>query len=166
MQFFEKIILPLLIVATLGSGMVAGLLFVFSNVIMSVLAKQVPESGMATMQAINVTILNPAFMLLFMGTLLVSAVHLMFAFTHWQEPFALVLVLAAVVYALGVFGVTAAFNVPLNDALVSADAANPALVQLWREYLQTWTRWNHVRTIAAVVATILYALALTRFAGK
>jgi uncharacterized membrane protein len=166
MQFFEKIILPLLIAATLGSGMVAGLLFVFSNVIMSVLAKQTPEHGMATMQAINIVILNPAFLLLFMGTLVVSAVHLMFAFTHWQEPCALVLMLAALVYVLGVFGITAACNVPLNDTLAGADAANPASVQLWREYLQTWTRWNHIRTIAAVVATILYALALMRFAGK
>ena len=68
-------------------------------------------------------------------------------------------VVAAVAYLLGVIGVTAAFNIPLNDALdrVAADSAEGE--RLWRHYLSRWTAWNHVRTITSTVATVTLVLA-------
>ena len=51
------------------------------------------------------------------------------------------------------------WNVPLNNRIDRADPAadNEAL---WRHYLDRWTLWNHVRTIACLVAAGLFIRAL------
>ena len=59
-------------------------------------------------------------------------------------------VLAAVVYLVGSIGVTMAFNVPRNNALAKVDPSSADGARLWADYLVTWTRWNHVRTIASL----------------
>ena len=50
-------------------------------------------------------------------------------------------------YLIGTFGVTIAFNVPLNDTPGKMMPRTPS-VQVWKDYLAAWTVWNHVRTIA------------------
>jgi uncharacterized membrane protein len=44
------------------------------------------------------------------------------------------------------------FNVPKNEALASVAPATPDGASLWADYLSAWTAWNHVRTVAALVA--------------
>ena len=61
---------------------------------------------------------------------------------------------------LGMFGVTMMFNVPLNNAVGAIDPASPAAAPIWARYLRNWTFWNHVRTIACVVATALFIAAI------
>ena len=55
---------------------------------------------------------------------------------------------------------TVAFNVPLNNRLASAEPDSPAAEALWAHYLSRWTLWNHVRTVASLVAAGLFAMAL------
>ncbi|WP_246131827.1 hypothetical protein [Pistricoccus aurantiacus] len=59
----NAIALILLIAATLGSGLIAGLFCVFSNFMMRALARIPTPAGIAAMQAINRAILNPAFLI-------------------------------------------------------------------------------------------------------
>ncbi|WP_010496926.1 hypothetical protein [Paenibacillus elgii] len=47
--------------SALGSGLIAGLFFAFSTFVMSALARLPAEQGIAAMQSINVTVLNPLF---------------------------------------------------------------------------------------------------------
>ena len=61
------------------------------------------------------------------------------------------LVAGAVVYLVGVIGLTRAWNVPLNDSLAEVDAADPAAEAYWRRYLDRWLPANHVRSAAGVV---------------
>lgn len=63
-------------------------------------------------------------------------------------------------YVLGTFGVTIAFNVPLNDMLAAVVPSDPRVPDAWADYLRRWTRWNHVRTAAATVAMALFILGL------
>jgi uncharacterized membrane protein len=49
---------------------------------------------------------------------------------------------------------------PRNNALAALDATTPEAAALWTNYLSTWTSWTHVCTLAALVATFLFALAL------
>jgi uncharacterized membrane protein len=51
------------------------------------------------------------------------------------------------------------FNVPLNNALMAATPENTESV--WRNYLSTWTMWNHVRTVASLAASASFILALS-----
>ena len=52
------------------------------------------------------------------------------------------------------------FNVPRNERLAELDPEQPEGVEYWKDYLVSWTRWNHVRTLASLAATALLARSL------
>lgn len=66
--------------AAIGSGLMAGLFFVFSVCIMQALSRLPPDQGVAAMNAINVVIQNPLFLFAFMGTALLGLILLVMAF--------------------------------------------------------------------------------------
>ena len=72
-------------------------------------------------------------------------------------------VLAGAVLALVAFGVTMAFNVPLNDRLDAVDSSALSAADAtreWRAYLGPWTAWNHVRTAAPLLGSVLMLVGL------
>jgi uncharacterized membrane protein len=146
------VLLALTLAAALGCALVGGIFFAFSNFVMKALFRSPAQSGIAAMQAINVTVLNPLFLVLFFGT---GALCLLLAFYSFQAPLRLA---GALLYLIGTVGVTMAFNVPRNNALARLDPASS--VSDWRRYVQEWTWWNHVRTLAAILAAALLTLEL------
>ena len=52
------------------------------------------------------------------------------------------------------------YNVPRNNALARVDPGSEEGARVWRTYLVEWTRANHVRTVAALGACALFAVAL------
>jgi uncharacterized membrane protein len=58
----------LIVVSALGSGLVGGIFFAFSNFVMKALARVPPAQGVAAMQSINVVALNRWFFAVFFGT--------------------------------------------------------------------------------------------------
>ena len=74
MELLKERVLIVAIFAALGCGVMGGLLFAFSNFVMTALSHQPPASGIRTMQAINVYILNPLFFIVFFGTAAASFV--------------------------------------------------------------------------------------------
>ena len=75
------------------------------------------------MQSINIVILNPIFLGVFLGTAIVSLLAALFG-VLWQVPGSGYLLAGAVFYLLGSFLVTMVVNVPLNTALIAADPAS------------------------------------------
>jgi uncharacterized membrane protein len=149
---------PLLtLLALLGSGLMAGLFFAFSTAVMAALARLPEEQGAAAMNAVNVVILNPVFLTVFMGTALICAVLAVRAVIGWSQPGSAWLLAGSLFYLVGIFGVTVVFNVPLNDALAAAGPAGEA--RMWSRYLAEWVPWNHVRTLAGLGALLCFALA-------
>lgn len=144
----------LLLLSTLGSGLMAGLFFVFSVAVMKALAALPPPQGIAAMQSINRVILNPIFLAVFLGS---GALSLAVIALAWRAPWALA---GALLYLLGSIGVTMRFNVPRNNALDRVDPGSVQGAALWRDYLVTWTAWNHVRTLACAAALVCFAIAL------
>ena len=138
--------------AALGTGLMAGLFFAFSIAVMKGLAGRPAAEGMAAMQAINRAILNPVFLLVFMGSAIASVV-LLFSGSAW-------LVAGGALYLAGGFGLTVLFNVPRNNALARAAAADPQSAGLWSDYLATWTAWNHLRTAASLAALAFLIMGL------
>ena len=65
-------------------------------------------------------------------------------------------------YLVGSLLVTAAFNVPLNNALAAANPETPDSKPLWANYFQKWTAWNNVRAIAAILPTVSFVIAIGR----
>ena len=67
-------LIPLAVIAAaLGSGLIAGTFFVFSVAIMPAFERLSATEGARAMQSINVVIINPAFLGIFLGTGVLSA---------------------------------------------------------------------------------------------
>lgn len=153
----ERAIFTLTFAAAIGSGVVGGIFYAFSTFVMAALGRLPSEQGAAAMKAINVTVINPAFMLAFMGTAILCLV-LAGASLTWGRPAGMLILAASLLYLLGCFGVTMLFNVPLNNQLAAVAPAQEAA--LWSRYLAVWTAWNHVRTLAPILSAILFTAAL------
>jgi uncharacterized membrane protein len=155
----DRITHLLILVAALGAGLIAGVFFAFSSFVMGALGKLPPAQGLAAMQSINIVVINPLFMAVFLGTGLLAAYLAVWAGTHWSEPRALWVMLGALAYVVGSVGVTLVFNVPLNDALAAADPASTDGAALWARYQGSWALWNHVRGLASLAAMALLVVA-------
>lgn len=130
------------------AGLIAGTFFIFSIVIMPVLAKGTPEHGTQTMRAINEVILRSPFMFAFLAPALLS---IALPILTGRSPSLAWNIAAGAIYLIGVFGVTIVANVPLNEGLDKGTV-------VWADYIQPWTLWNHVRTAASTAAMTIWIL--------
>ena len=118
----------------IATGLLAGIYIAFLVAVMPALHGQSDEVFAAVMNRINVVIVNPAFLSLFLGAPLLTAAPL-----WWHRG---PLVIAALAFAVAALTITFAANLPLNDAL--ADGGS-------REDFETpWLFWHALRTAAAV----------------
>jgi uncharacterized membrane protein len=143
-------IVPVLL--AVGAGLVAGVFFAFSTFVMKALAQLPSEQGIAAMQRINIVVLNPVFLSLFVGTALIAGICGLGAVVVWGSVRSTLLLAAAVIYVAGCFGVTVAFNVPRNERLALLQAGSVEAAAYWQVYLREWLFWNHVRTVASSAA--------------
>jgi uncharacterized membrane protein len=150
----------LVIAAVLGSALVAGIFFAFSSFVMQALRRLPGPDGIAAMQEINVTVLNPWFFLAFLGTGVVCLPIAFLAFTDTTGALRFHLVAGCALYVVGCVLVTGVFNVPLNDRLAEVEPGSPEGKTLWAEYLVRWTRFNHLRTAASLAAAALLIMVL------
>lgn len=155
-------LIALTFLAALGCALIAGIFLAFSSFVMKALARISPPAGIAAMQSINVVVINPGFLGLFMGTALACAVLLVYAVLNYQAAGALGLGAGSLFYIVGTFGVTMVCNVPRNNALAGLEPSGVEAAGFWRGYVASWTMWNHVRTAAALVAAALLVWALIR----
>jgi uncharacterized membrane protein len=156
------VIFVLTFIAAIGSGLVAGIFFAFSSFVMAALGRLPSDHGIAAMNSINVTVINPGFMLAFFGTGVVCVAAVIASAFRWTTGNGTLVVIAAVLYLVGCIGVTMVRNVPLNNALAAVSPGTPEAAALWTRYLGEWTLWNTVRTIVPVLSAILFTMALVR----
>ncbi len=151
----------LILVTALGAGIIGGVFYGFSSFVMDSLAALPPAQGVAAWQSINVAVNNPSFMGPFVGTALLSGVLLVMSLLRWHDAGSAWLLAGSLLYIVGCFGVTAAFNVPLNDAVAAVTPTSAEAAKLWSTMVPTWTTWNTVRTIASLAATVAFLLAVS-----
>ncbi|MEE3718457.1 anthrone oxygenase family protein [Tumidithrix elongata RA019] len=156
----SNLLFALKLFSTLGCGLMAGVFFAFSTFVMKALAQLPPPQGIAAMQSINITVINPLFMGTFLGTGLACLCLIIFTLLNWHQPTAVYLLASCLLYLIGTLGVTIACNVPLNDVLAIAKPESIEGANLWSSYLANWTFWNHIRTGAAFAAMAAFAIAL------
>ena len=156
----DGLLFGLTLAAAVASGLVGGVFFAFSNFVMSALGRLRPSEGAAAMQSINVTVITPAFMTALFGTGLLGLVLAAWGLADLDEPYAGWLIAGGAIYFAGEVIVTGAYHVPRNNALARVDPASPEGERVWATYLVEWTRGNHVRTVAALAACALFAVAL------
>jgi uncharacterized membrane protein len=146
--------------AALGSGLMAGVFFAFSSFVMAGLARLPAAQGVAAMQAINVAAVGRWLMGALFGTALLCLALAVAAIRSWDGPGSRLRLAGAALYLAGAIAVTAACNVPRNDALAALQAGSAEAASLWGRYLVEWTRWNHLRALASLAAALLLTLSL------
>ncbi|MFC8228974.1 DUF1772 domain-containing protein [Streptomyces sp. NPDC057287] len=151
-----------LLASVIASGLTAGLFAAFAYAVMPGLRTASDHTLVATMQGINKSILNPVFMLLFLGSIPLIALAVLLAW-HAHRP-GLPWLIAALVLYLVAFAVTVAANVPLNDQLERAGDPDSVgdLAAVRAQFEAAWVTWNIVRALlhTAAFACLTWALVL------
>jgi uncharacterized membrane protein len=145
----------------IGCGLMAGLFFAFSIAVMPGFRRIAPASGLAAMQAINLAIVNPLFLLVFLGTAVTSGVLVIAMVLRGISLLTAHFILGATLYLAGVMVVTFVVNVPMNNVIARLDVSLADSAGQWQDYLRRWTAWNHVRTISALLATAFLVFGLS-----
>ena len=157
----STIITSLLWFAALSTALMAGIYFAFSSFVMDSLAKIDNSSGIKAMQSINKTILSSSFMPLFFGSSIVAAILAILSIYEFEGLVSYVTTISSLIYIFGMFLCTAMFNVPLNKILADTSVESSQSIQIWKHYLDTWTKWNHLRTVTSTLSSGLFIYALT-----
>lgn len=156
-----SVVFVLMPFAILAYALVAGVFLAFSDFIMRALALTGGVGGVEAMQIINREVFRWVFMALFLGMAALSVLIAGYAWIGLDGPAATMIFLAALVYLVGCFSVTVAFNVPMNEALAGMDLSQGATLDYWQHtYVPRWTFWNTVRTCAAALAAALLLFGL------
>ncbi|GJM31665.1 MAG: membrane protein [Saprospiraceae bacterium] len=144
------------------TGLSAGFFYAWSVSVIPGTQKVTDTTYLETMQSINRAILNPAFFLIFFGSIVFLAIGSISQFNASKITFWLMLT-SSIFYLLGTVGVTALGNVPLNDQLDVLDlgALTTNKIMEFRKFYETsWNRLHLIRTVFAVASFLLSVLAV------
>jgi len=152
----------ILVLTATATGLISGLFYSYSCSVNPGLGNLPDANYIAAMQSINKAIINPFFMMSFLGTLVLLPLSTYYSYNASMMLRFYLLLAATILYAAGVFGVTMLGNVPLNDALekVNLQAASPAEVRAYRiSFEGPWNYLHRIRSLASSGTLILVVLA-------
>lgn len=159
---FDGLRTATLVVATLATGLMAGVFGIYALAIMPGLRTTDDRTFIGSFQAIDRAIVNPLFLLTFMGALVLSVLAAVLQIGGGRGSVLVWTAVAAVLYLAAVV-ITVAVHLPLNDALKAAgnpaEMADPAAVRA-DFHEERWVVWNLVRTVTSTVAFACLSWAL------
>jgi uncharacterized membrane protein len=151
-----------LVTATMSMGLMAGVFGLYAHAIMPGLRTTDDRTFVGAFQAIDRAIINPLFMLWFLGALMFAGAAA--ALSAGEGSVVRWIAVAFVLY-LVVVAITLVVNVPLNDAIKAAgdpDAIDLAAVRERFEEAR-WVGWNVVRAILSTAALGCLTWALVQY---
>jgi uncharacterized membrane protein len=151
-----------LLAATLTMGLMAGVFGVYAHSIMRGLTKTDDRTFVGAFREIDRAIINPLFMLAFLGALVFTGIAALLYLRDDDHP-VLPWVAAAFGLYLATVVITIAVHVPLNDDLKAAgDPDRIADLAAVRDAFHEtrWVAWNIVRAVATTAAFVCLTWAL------
>lgn len=142
----------MLVLLIIMIGLMGGIYFSFSIFVMKALSEVPALQAAQVMNRINEVIVKTLFLPLFFGSTLLSVGLMVWSFLQWQGLSSTLVIVATLIYVVGMFLVTVIGNVPLNNALQTREGNPQELVSYWSVYLKRWTRLNHIRTLSCILA--------------
>ncbi|MBA3649392.1 MAG: DUF1772 domain-containing protein [Chitinophagales bacterium] len=155
----------LLFLSALLSSLIMGLLYGYACSVNPGLNKLTDSEYLRAMQSINKEILNPFFFISFMGTFILLPITAWYSRSHGSPACFYLLMAAALTYFIGVTGVTAFGNIPLNNALAHLDITSSSVPDLSTQRSQfeaSWNRYHIIRTLFSVLTTALTIAAIIK----
>lgn len=147
-----------LVGAAVCTGLTAGLLYAFAHAVMPGLGALDDRAMLAGFGRIDAAITNPWMGLAWLGSpvLLLAAALLRLP----QRDATLTWLLVAGVLVVATQVITGVVHLPLNAAVQDTAPAFADAAVLRERFEDRWVRWNVVRTVTSVGATVATCLAL------
>ena len=139
------------ILVILQVGLTAGLLFIFSIAVNPGLARLNEEEYYRAMKFINLVILNPIFLFIFIGPLI--TMPLLTYIGRNDSKFFILTLFSTILYFLGVLLITSLKNVPLNNKLEKLNSDEFKDIFLW--YKKPWNFWHNIRTFFGIASFVI-----------
>jgi uncharacterized membrane protein len=139
------------------TGLLAGLFYGWQCSVMNGLAMLPNKEYLMAFQSMNKAILNPVFFLSFMGSLIALAITTFVFYKGGNSQVLPYLVASFIIYGIGVFGITVACNIPLNESVAAFDisaATEDQIKSMRLSFENPWNKWHLIRTIASIAAFI------------
>lgn len=162
--------MDLLKIALVGSALlcslVAGIVLAFACVVMPGIGKLNDRAYLRSFKAMDRVIQDnqPVFMLVWAGSVVVLLLTTTLGLWRLEGADRILILAAAAIYLGGVQLPTATVNIPLNNQLQAQDLetlSDASLRDARAAFEGRWVRWNLIRTVFAVLASVLLiALAL------
>ncbi|MEM6537239.1 MAG: anthrone oxygenase family protein [Pseudomonadota bacterium] len=144
----------------LNAALVGGVFQSFSDFVMRGLALASPAAGIESMQGLNRTVFRSLFLTTFF-VLVPSTLFMAYvALVHLGGAAQQLILFGTTAYIILVFVVTIIGNVPMNERLARLPATSAEAAAYWSNYVQNWTRWNHLRTIGSILTSGSYLFAM------
>ena len=155
------------LLSALLCSLVAGLVLTFAIVVMPGIRALGDPGFLKAFKAMDRVIQNnqPIFMLVWLGSALALLASTVLGIWRLEGSNRILLIVACAIYMLGVQLPTVAINIPLNNQLQSQDpdsmteSAQLAIIGLFES---RWLRWNNIRTMLAILTTVLLLVLLVR----
>ena len=156
-----------LMLATFLCSLVAGFVFAFALVVMPGIRSLNDREFIRAFQVMDRVIQNnqPIFVLVWIGSVVALVTSAGLGLGQLDGDGRLLLILAVLVYLLGVQLPTFTINVPLNNKLqtLDVDAMNTTNQEAnRRDFEPLWNRWNTIRTAFASLTSALLIILLFR----
>ena len=156
-----------LIVAAFLCSLVAGFVFAFAVVVMPGIGSLGDGGFLQAFQVMDRVIQNnqPMFLLVWMGSVVALLASAVFGWGQLDGTGRLLMIVAVLVYLIGVQLPTVTINIPLNNTvqILEIDAMDEtALAAARREFESRWNTWNSIRTVLASLVSVLLIILLLR----
>lgn len=161
-------ILPIAIASsTLLCALVTGFLLAFTIVVMPSIQTLSDHNFLQAFKVMDRVIQNnhPIFLIVWVGSVIALLTSAGIGFSRLESAELGLLILATVLYLVGVQLPTATINVPLNNQLQQKELAalsESELKTARTQFEPRWIRWNTIRTIVATATTVLMILLVFR----
>lgn len=155
----------LYLLCLLLTAMVAGLFYGYQCSVTNGLGRLEDRHYLAAFQQINQAILNPLFFLSFLGSMAALAFSAFLTYKAGALHVFPFVIGSLLIYVLGVFGITLACNVPLNDMLAAfqLDTASADEIREMRIAFELpWNKWHAIRTLAAIASFVCLTIPMLK----
>ena len=166
MEFSLQHIIYLLLV--LCTGLSAGLCFTWGNAVTPGIGRLDDFGFLMAFQQMNRVILNPTFFAVFLGPFCLGGISL-FLFRNAPSHFWWWLLVAVLIYFIGVILITIFGNVPLNELIDKQHLetlSKAELKDLRLAFEAKWNRFHLVRIVAAIGSFITLIIITTQITTK
>ncbi|MBT8293845.1 MAG: DUF1772 domain-containing protein [Eudoraea sp.] len=146
-----------LVLATLLTGLTAGLCFTWNNAVTPGVGQLVDMGYLRSFQEMNRAIINPIFLIVFFGPFFLHITNI-FLFKTSSGTILWLVMVSAALYIIGLVAVTVFGNVPLNELLDKTDLmqASAEELKLLRDKFEVkWNRFHLIRTVSTLLSFLL-----------